>query len=76
MNAAIFARTGIRASATAGASPLRSGAYHFSNTNGKNIPFSTKNKTVLATGVFGTLGVGFFLPFVACYWQAYKAGRV
>lgn len=37
MNAAIFARTGIRASATAGASPLRSGAYHFSNTNGKVI---------------------------------------
>ncbi|KAF9291506.1 hypothetical protein BGZ68_003711 [Mortierella alpina] len=76
MNAAIFARTGIRARATIGATPMRSGAYHWTNENGKNIPFSTKNKPALAAGVVGYLGLGFALPFVAGYWQAYKAGRV
>jgi len=35
MNAAIFARTGIRARATIGATPMRSGAYHFANDKGK-----------------------------------------
>ncbi|KAF9923771.1 hypothetical protein FBU30_006179 [Linnemannia zychae] len=76
MNAAVFARTGIRARATIGASPLRSGAYHYTNENGKNIPFSTKNKPALAIGVTAFLGTGFALPFVAMYWQHYKAGRV
>ncbi|KAG0210178.1 hypothetical protein BGX28_009618 [Mortierella sp. GBA30] len=76
MNAAIFARTGIRARATIGATPMRSGAYHWTNENGKNIPFSTKNKPALAAGVAGYLGLGFALPFVASYWQAHKAGRV
>lgn len=33
MNAAIFARTGIRAGARA--TPMRSGAYHWTNENGK-----------------------------------------
>ena len=36
MNAvAVFARTGIRARATMGATPMRSGAYHWTNDNGK-----------------------------------------
>ncbi|KAG0013985.1 hypothetical protein BGZ80_010738, partial [Entomortierella chlamydospora] len=73
MNAAVFARTGIRARATIGATPLRSGAYHFSNENGKNIPFSTKNKPALAFGVVAYLGTGFALPCVAGYWQPYEA---
>ncbi|KAG0054238.1 hypothetical protein BGZ83_011669 [Gryganskiella cystojenkinii] len=76
MNPAVFARTGIRARATIGATPLRSDAYHFSNEKGRNIPFSTKNKPALAFGVVAYLGTGFALPFVAGYWQAHKAGRV
>lgn len=36
MNAvAVFARTGIRARATMGATPMRSGAYHWTNDSGK-----------------------------------------
>ncbi|KAK3820422.1 MAG: cytochrome c oxidase subunit VIIc [Benniella sp.] len=77
MNAVtVFARTGIRARATVGATPMRSGAYHWTNDNGKNIPFSTKNKPGLAVGVTAYLGLGFALPFVATYWQHFKAGRV
>ncbi|KAG0244213.1 hypothetical protein B0O80DRAFT_469115 [Mortierella sp. GBAus27b] len=76
MNAAVFARTGIRARATIGATPMRSGAYHWTNDSGKNLPFSTKNKPLLAFGVAAYLGTGFALPFVASYWQHFKAGRV
>ncbi|KAF9581666.1 hypothetical protein BGW38_001230 [Lunasporangiospora selenospora] len=75
MSAAIFARTGIRARATVG-STLRSDAHHWTNDNGKNLPFSTKNKPVLGASVVAYLGTGFSLPFVAAYWQAHKAGRV
>ncbi|KAF8924206.1 cytochrome c oxidase subunit VIIc [Dissophora ornata] len=75
MNAAVFARTGIRARATIGAT-MRSDAHHWTNDSGKNIPFSTKNKPALAFKVSAYLGTGFALPFIASYWQAYKAGRV
>ncbi|KAF9433099.1 hypothetical protein BGZ76_009889 [Entomortierella beljakovae] len=76
MNAAVFARTGIRARATMGATPMRSGAYHWTNDGGKNIPFKTKNKPALAFKVTAYLGTGFALPFIAAQWQHYKAGRI
>ncbi|KAI8597888.1 cytochrome c oxidase subunit VIIc [Dissophora ornata] len=73
MNATVFARTGIRARATIGATPMRSA--HFANTGGKNVPFSTKNRTALAIKVTLYLGIPFAAAFLPGEWQKYKASR-
>ncbi|KAG0364048.1 hypothetical protein BC939DRAFT_502146 [Gamsiella multidivaricata] len=72
----IFTRTGIRARASLGATPLRSGTHHYTNTGGKNIPLSTKNKTALALKMTIYCGGGFAVGFVPGQWQSYKANRI
>ncbi|KAG9287446.1 hypothetical protein G9A89_023818 [Geosiphon pyriformis] len=53
----------------------RSSLYHFSNEDGGNLPFDTKNKTALAIKMILYLGAGFSFPFLAAMWQFHKAGK-
>ncbi|KAI9281454.1 cytochrome c oxidase subunit VIIc [Sporodiniella umbellata] len=68
----ILARTAMRSSASR--QLVRSDLYHFSNSNGQNIPFNTKNRAGLAIKMTLYLGLGFAAPFLGAYWQFYKAG--
>ncbi|KAL1922801.1 uncharacterized protein VTP21DRAFT_9177 [Calcarisporiella thermophila] len=70
MYPAIFSRAALRSRALT--RPLRSDLYHFENTNGQNLPFSTKNKPLLAVGVVTFFGVGFGLPFFNAWWTLKK----
>ncbi|KAI8374983.1 cytochrome c oxidase subunit VIIc [Choanephora cucurbitarum] len=67
----VLARSAMRASSRQVA---RSDLYHFSNANGQNIPFDTKNKAALAVKMTLYLGLGFGAPFIAAAWQFHKAG--
>ncbi|KAI7902871.1 cytochrome c oxidase subunit VIIc [Cokeromyces recurvatus] len=67
----VLARSTMRASTRQIA---RSDLYHFSNSNGQNIPFNTKNRAGLAIKMTLYLGIGFAAPFLGAWWQFYKAG--
>ncbi|KAI9481165.1 MAG: cytochrome c oxidase subunit VIIc [Benjaminiella poitrasii] len=62
----VLARSAMRASTRQIA---RSDLYHFSNTNGQNVPFNTKNRAGLAIKMVLYLGVGFGAPFLGAWWQ-------
>ncbi|KAG1460071.1 hypothetical protein G6F46_005772 [Rhizopus delemar] len=68
----LLARTAMRSAASR--QLVRSDLYHFSNTNGQNIPFNTKNRAGLAIKMTLYLGLGFAAPFLGAWWQFYKAG--
>ncbi|KAI7867516.1 hypothetical protein BDF14DRAFT_1726278 [Spinellus fusiger] len=63
MYANVFARSAIRSRA-ASRQVLRSDLYHFSNSNGQNIPFDTKNRAALAVKMTLYIGLGFGAPFI------------
>ncbi|KAI8053422.1 cytochrome c oxidase subunit VIIc [Syncephalis plumigaleata] len=46
--------------------------FHAENTNGQNLPFSTKNKFGLAVKFTAYCGFGFALPFIASAWTLNK----
>ncbi|KAI8979271.1 cytochrome c oxidase subunit VIIc [Mycotypha africana] len=62
----VVARSAMRASTRQIA---RSDLYHFSNANGQNVPFNTKNKAGLALKMSLYLGLGFGVPFIGAWWQ-------
>ncbi|GAN08864.1 uncharacterized protein ATC70_006385 [Mucor velutinosus] len=67
----VLARSAMRASTR---QVVRSDLYHFSNANGQNVPFNTKNRAGLAIKMTLYLGLGFGAPFLGAAWQFYKAG--
>ncbi|KAI8374227.1 uncharacterized protein BYT42DRAFT_615405 [Radiomyces spectabilis] len=73
MYANVLARSALRSRATA-QQVMRSDLYHFSNSNGQNLPFSTKNRAALAVKMTLYLGLGFAFPFIGAAWQFHKAG--
>ncbi|KAL0080998.1 cytochrome c oxidase subunit VIIc [Phycomyces blakesleeanus] len=73
MYANVLARSALR-SRVASRQVMRSDLYHFSNSNGQNLPFDTTNKAALALKMTLYLGVGFGAPFIAAAWQFHKAG--
>ncbi|KAL0075264.1 cytochrome c oxidase subunit VIIc [Phycomyces blakesleeanus] len=73
MVANVFARSALR-SRVASRQVMRSDLYHFSNSNGQNIPFDTKNRAALAVKMTLYLGLGFGAPFIGMCNR--KCGRV
>ncbi|KAG2201739.1 hypothetical protein INT47_001999 [Mucor saturninus] len=62
----VLARSAMRASSR---QVVRSDLYHFSNANGANVPFNTKNRAGLAIKMTLYLGLGFAAPFLGAAWQ-------
>ncbi|KAI9256996.1 cytochrome c oxidase subunit VIIc [Helicostylum pulchrum] len=62
----VLARSAMRASTR---QVVRSDLYHFSNSNGQNVPFNTKNRPALAIKMTLYLGLGFAFPFIGAWWQ-------
>ncbi|KAI8643883.1 hypothetical protein BD408DRAFT_363956 [Parasitella parasitica] len=64
----VLARSAMRASTR---QVVRSDLYHFSNANGQNVPFNTKNRAGLAIKMTLYLGLGFGAPFLGKFINLY-----
>ncbi|KAG0163525.1 hypothetical protein DFQ30_011430, partial [Apophysomyces sp. BC1015] len=63
MYANVLARSALR-SRVASRQVMRSDLYHFSNSDGQNLPFNTKNRAGLAVKMTLYLSLGFAAPFL------------